>query len=163
MSQIEKKNTIKAQQSELKNGLIKESPGKPDAELMRVMKVQVEGANPLIAPEINPILGQAIESLAPRDNAEAMLMTQMVSTHNVIMTLAIGVASEVRHNVTDRYPRSNALAKLLNAYTRQLEALTIYRGKQSNQKITVEQVTVESGGQAVVGHINTGGGQDASK
>jgi hypothetical protein len=146
-------------QPSIENSLSSRSPDKPDAELMRLMQIQVGAANPLNTAEINPMLAQSIESLAPRDNAEAMLITQMVSTHNIIMTLAIGVASEIRHHINERYTRTNALTKLLNAYTRQMEALTTYRGKQTNQKITVEQVTVESGGQAIVGNVNAGGSQ----
>jgi hypothetical protein len=44
---------------------------------------------------------------------------------------------------------------LLNVFTRQVEALKSYRGKKSTQKIIVEQVKVESDGQAVVGNVKT--------
>jgi hypothetical protein len=45
-------------------------------------------------------------------------------------------------------------AKLLLIYARQIEALNKHRGK-GQQKVTVEHVHVEAGGQAMVGHIET--------
>jgi hypothetical protein len=45
------------------------------------------------------------------------------------------------------------LSKLLQTYTRQMEVLDKHRGK-GQQKITVEHVTVEAGGQAIVGNIS---------
>lgn len=44
--------------------------------------------------------------------------------------------------------------KLLGIYERQLAALDKHRGK-GQQKITVEHVTVEAGGQAIVGNVET--------
>lgn len=72
------------------------------------------------------------------------------------MTLTISAASEIKNNIGDRYPRANILAKLIHAYVRQMEALTHYREKQTDPKIMVKQVTVESGGQAIVGNVKTG-------
>ena len=45
--------------------------------------------------------------------------------------------------------------KLLAIYSRQIEVLDKHRGK-GQQKVTVEHVHVEAGGQAMVGHIETG-------
>ncbi len=45
--------------------------------------------------------------------------------------------------------------KLLSIYSRQIEVLDKHRGK-GQQKVTVEHVHVEAGGQAMVGHIETG-------
>lgn len=44
-------------------------------------------------------------------------------------------------------------SKLLTIYARQMDALNKHRGK-GQQKVTVEHVHVEAGGQAVVGHVN---------
>lgn len=45
--------------------------------------------------------------------------------------------------------------RLMSLYERQLAALDKRRGK-GRQKITVEHVTVQAGGQAIVGDVNTG-------
>ncbi len=44
--------------------------------------------------------------------------------------------------------------KLLNTYTRQVEVLDKHRGK-GQQQVTVKYVNVESGGQAVVGNVQS--------
>ena len=46
-------------------------------------------------------------------------------------------------------------SKLLSIYSRQIEVLNKHRGK-GQQKVTVEHVHVAAGGQAMVGHIETG-------
>ena len=45
--------------------------------------------------------------------------------------------------------------KMMLLYARQLEALNRNRGK-GQQKVTVEYVNVEAGGQAIVGSVDTG-------
>jgi hypothetical protein len=44
--------------------------------------------------------------------------------------------------------------KLLRTFTMQLEALQRYRGK-GQQKVTVEHVNVNAGGQAIVGTVQS--------
>ena len=46
-------------------------------------------------------------------------------------------------------------AKFLSMYARQVEVLDKRRGK-GQQKMTIEYVNVEPGGQAIVGHVETG-------
>lgn len=55
-----------------------------------------------------------------------------------------------------------ALNKLARTFTSQVEALNRHRGK-GQQKVTVEHVHVHSGGQAVVGVVETPGGGDCKK
>ncbi|TQE98087.1 MAG: hypothetical protein FKY71_15680 [Spiribacter salinus] len=50
-----------------------------------------------------------------------------------------------------------ALNKLARTFTTQMDALKRYRTG-GQQKVTVEHVTVNSGGQAIVGAVQTGGG-----
>ena len=52
---------------------------------------------------------------------------------------------------------SNMLNKLTRTFATQVEALKRYRSK-GEQKVTVEHVTVNEGGQAIVGNVETGGG-----
>ena len=49
------------------------------------------------------------------------------------------------------------LNKLTRTFATQVEALKRYRSK-GEQKVTVEHVTVNEGGQAIVGNVETGGG-----
>ena len=56
----------------------------------------------------------------------------------------------------------NQANKLSRSYAVLLEALNRHRGK-GQQKVTVEQVTVNAGGQAIVGAVATPGGGVASK
>jgi hypothetical protein len=48
------------------------------------------------------------------------------------------------------------LNKLARTYAAQMDTLKRYRSK--GQMVRVERVTVESGGQAIVGNVSKGGG-----
>ncbi len=50
----------------------------------------------------------------------------------------------------------------MSIYARQIEVLDKHRGK-GQQKVTVENVNVEPGGQAIVGHLETGRGPKRRK
>ncbi len=99
----------------------------------------------------------ALHGIKPRDELEGMLAVQMVAAHNLAMELTGRAVSEnqtidgVRHNV-------NCIAKLMRTFVAQLEALQHYRGKESQQKVTVEHVHVNQGGQAIVGAVGPEGG-----
>ena len=93
----------------------------------------------------------AMKGLAPRDELEGMLAAQMVATHTAAMEC-------LRRAMIDGQTREGRdqnlkhAAKLLGVYARQMEALDKHRGK-GQQKITVEHVTVNAGGQAIVGNV----------
>jgi hypothetical protein len=55
-----------------------------------------------------------------------------------------------------------ALNKLARTFAAQLEALKRYRSN-GEQKVTVEHVTVNTGGQAVVGNVTHGGAGSSEK
>lgn len=97
-----------------------------------------------------------LEGINPRDEIEGMLATQMVATHNAAME-CLRRAMIPAQSFPGRDQNLKYAAKLLSIYSRQIETLNKHRGK-GQQKVTVEYVNVESGGQAVVGHIETGGG-----
>jgi len=92
-----------------------------------------------------------MKGIGPRDEIEGMLVAQMVATHNTAMTLMsramvqqqtlVGIEQSLKYGV-----------RLMALYAQQIEALSKYRGK-GQQKITVEHVTVNAGGQAIVGNI----------
>jgi hypothetical protein len=97
----------------------------------------------------------AMESIAPRDEVEAMLAAQMLSTHNAAME-CMRRAMIPEQTFVGREQALKHGAKLMQLYERQMAALDKRRG-QGQQKITVEHVTVEAGGQAIVGNVVAGG------
>jgi hypothetical protein len=50
--------------------------------------------------------------------------------------------------------------RLVRSYTTLLETLDRHRGKGQPQVVRVERVTVEAGGQAIVGAVSQGGGDE---
>lgn len=93
----------------------------------------------------------ALEAIGPVDGVEGMLATQMVATHEAAME-CLRRAMNPEQTFAGRDVNLKHAAKLLQIYARQVEALDKHRGK-GQQKITVEHVTVEAGGQAIVGNV----------
>ena len=92
-----------------------------------------------------------VRSIKPRDELEAMLATQMGAIHIATMMLAR------RLNHVQSLPQQDAaeraLNKLARTFTTQMDALKRYRTG-GQQKVTVEHVTVNQGGQAIVGAVD---------
>jgi hypothetical protein len=106
--------------------------------------------------QLMPIL----HSMRPRDAMEGMLGVQMASVHTVAMQ-CLGRTKDAF--VIDQIEcLINQSVKLMRVFTAQMEALQRYRGKSTQQKVTVEHVHVHQGGQAIVGEVNHhgGGGDD---
>ena len=92
----------------------------------------------------------ALREIAPKDSFEGMLAAQMVGIHNLAMA-CLGRAAKGDH--PEIVARNIELAtKLTRTFTAQVEALNRHRGK-GQQKVTVEHVTVNAGGQAIVGSV----------
>jgi hypothetical protein len=101
----------------------------------------------------------AILETDPQDATELMLATQMATIHNTVMSYS-GLAMKEQPIETAGF-YVNSIAKLMRTYTTQMEALNKYRNK-GKQQITVkhQHVNVNEGGQAIVGDVNQGGGND---
>lgn len=95
-----------------------------------------------------------VAEIAPRDGIEAMLATQMASVHIAMMRHSRKLAASETIQQLDIHERT--FNKLARTFTAQMEALRKHRHG-GEQKITVEHVTVNDGGQAVVGNISKGG------
>jgi hypothetical protein len=95
-----------------------------------------------------------VQAIDPRDEVESMLAAQMAAVHMATMVMAR------RLNHAETIPQQDSAGSLLNklarTYASQAEALKKYRTG-GEQKITVQHVTVNDGGQAVVGNINARG------
>jgi len=92
------------------------------------------------------------ESLEPKDSLEAMLSEQMVGTHLVVTTLL--ERANLAKNVDLALKYMKTAAQFQGQFVKQLTALDKHRGR-NPQKVVVEHVHVEAGGQAIVGHIET--------
>ena len=96
----------------------------------------------------------AVSGIAPQNETEAMLATQMVGVHEVAMEMLTRAKMADTIDAVERY---GALAtKLLRTFTGQVEALAKLRRK-GEQTVRVEHVHVHPGGQAIVGQVSTGG------
>ncbi|MDF2366330.1 hypothetical protein [Sneathiella sp.] len=108
-----------------------------------------------IAKKVTADIG-LVASIAPMDGVEGMLAVQMAATHRAIMKATMQL------NHAETIPQSdsaaNRMTKLMNVYTRQVETLNKHRGK-GQQKMTVEHVHVNEGGQAIIGTVEGGGGK----
>jgi hypothetical protein len=97
-------------------------------------------------------------AMRPRDEAETMLIAQMIATHELAMTFARRLKRT--ENIPQQDSAVNGLTKLTRTYAAQMEALKRYRSG-GEQKMTVQHVHVAEGGQAIVGNISAsapGGG-----
>lgn len=96
-----------------------------------------------------------VRSIKPRDELEAMLATQMGAIHAATMMMA----RRLNHvdNIRQQDASERALNKLARTFTTQMDALKRYRTG-GQQKVTVEHVTVNDGGQAIVGAVSGEGG-----
>jgi hypothetical protein len=95
-----------------------------------------------------------VAALEPRDAVESMLAVQMTATHRAIMTAARQLNNSEMLDQSNS--AANRMTKLMNVYTRQVETLNKHRGK-GQQKMTVEHVHVNEGGQAIIGTVEGGG------
>ncbi|GAA0762444.1 hypothetical protein [Erythrobacter ramosus] len=94
---------------------------------------------------------EALRGLKPRDEAEGMLAAQMIASHNAAMD-CMHRAMTPGQSIQARDMNLKHAAKMMSLYERQLAALDKRRGA-GQQKITVEHVTVQAGGQAIVGNV----------
>jgi hypothetical protein len=101
-----------------------------------------------------------VQSIAPKDEIEALLASQMAAIHNATMSAARRLNQA--DTTLERDSASNALNKLARTFAAQLEALKRYRsdGEQA-PTVKVQRVTVHDGGQAIVGNIQHGGNHEA--
>lgn len=89
--------------------------------------------------------------LNPQNTVQAMLATQMCAVHNLQLQCAMQ-AKHLDHPDSVR-SYTNMTTKLSNAFVQQAMLLNKLQGK-GQQKVTVEHVNVEAGGQAIVGDVD---------
>src|SRR3954447_24850094 len=99
----------------------------------------------------------AMRGIAPADPLEGMLAAQMVAVHEAAME-AFRRAALAEQTFAGREIGLKYGAKLSRTYAALVETLDRHRGKGQPQVVRVERVTVEAGGQAIVGTVSQGGG-----
>lgn len=99
----------------------------------------------------------ALRGIGPRDATEGLLAAQMVATHEAAME-CFRRAMLDGQTFEGRQANLGQANKLVRSYAALLEALDRHRGKGQPQVVRVERVTVEAGGQAIVGAVTQGGG-----
>lgn len=108
-------------------------------------KIDAENSNFLLS---------VVRAVQPRDELETMLAVQMGAIHAATMMMAR------RLNNVETIPQQDAaeraLNKLARTYAMQMETLKRYRTG-GQQRVIVEHVTVNAGGQAIVGNVGGGG------
>lgn len=102
----------------------------------------------------------AMHGMQPKNELEGMLCAQMVSVHVMAMrVLSIAnLKGQTPYSIEQSVTHST---KLMRTFLMQVEALQKLRGKTTQQKVIVEHVNVQAGGQAVVGAVTHTGGEGA--
>jgi hypothetical protein len=116
--------------------------------LQQLVKASVSGKKP--DPATLAFMISMMESIKPRDSIEAMLVAQMVSVHVMAMRCAHHLASAPDSARQDSAVR--ALGRFTHTFPAQIEALTRYRNH-GEPAITVQNVSVGDGGNAIVGNV----------
>lgn len=102
----------------------------------------------------------AYQAIAPRDAVEGMLANQLIAAYEAAMERYRQAAHSPTFEMTE--VNVNLAAKLSKTVIALMEALNKHRN-QGHQKVVVEHVHVHSGGQAIVGNVQQGGGGGAEK
>ena len=119
-----------------------------DGILRQLVRASASGGKP---DEVNiSFMISMVKSIKPRDAVEAMLVAQMVSVHVMAMRCAQHLATA--GDLARRESAARALGRLARTFPAQIEALNRYRSR-GEPAITVQNVSVGDGGNAIVGNV----------
>ena len=104
----------------------------------------------------------AMNGIGPDDVIADMVAAQLVSAHHAAMDCYKRAAARGELPLEVWREALNQANKLSRTSAALIEALNRHRGKSGQQTVRVEHVTVNDGGQAIVGAVATGGGGRAS-
>lgn len=119
--------------------------------LLKQLSRLVDLSGKLAETNLNGLLA-LMRGIAPRDTVEAMIAAQMVAVHMATMEQAQFLRRA--DGIEDVDCAGRLLAKLARTFTAQIESLSAHRGKRT-ARVVVEHVTVNRGGQAIVGTVAT--------
>jgi hypothetical protein len=133
--------------------LIMEAMGTWDHDLFRAVVKQLAHAatsdGKFDENELNSMLS-VVTDINARDHVEVMLGAQMAAVHLAIMRIAKMLANATNDRELEMALRM--LTKLTRTFPVQMDALKRYRSR-GEQGVTVQNVSVEDGGQAIVGNV----------
>jgi len=144
---------------------IKQSTGTDSNEVGKILIVQAmltlnafEQAHKINGEDLDTcaVAQSMLHGISPQDPVEGMMAVQMITMHNMAMDCARR-ASGSNQTFEGRDMNMRHATKLMNAFTHAVEALDKHRGKGQTITVKHQQVTVESGGQAVIGDVSHGG------
>ena len=94
-----------------------------------------------------------LNSLKPRNELESLLLVEIFMLHNAFaeMTRRLVLTDDPKHSES----LVNRMDKLARSLRESLASLQKLRGQGSQQKVIVEHVHVNQGGQAIVGSVST--------
>ena len=98
----------------------------------------------------------ALIGTSPQNELEGMLISQMIACHAASLECHRR-AMLPEQTIESRQVNLSAASRLSRTYVALLEGLSRHRGK-GQQVVRVEHVTVQAGGQAIVGAVSQGGG-----
>jgi len=153
--QVHKEETEDLRASEVNLAMF----GVEDSDIFNMLLTQTTGTIPSRFDKddtYNYVMAMLLE-LKPQDSLEALLISQMIATQSLAMEMAMraGLAEQTVEGVNDNINRTT---KLQRTFIAQMESLLKKRGK-GKQVIQVQHVTVNDGGQAVVGNVQGGVGE----
>ena len=96
----------------------------------------------------------AIAEISPANYLETMLATQMIAANDAAL-LFLHYATLPEQSFAGRDANVVRATRLMRLFCEQLEALQKLKGKTGQQRVTVEHVHVNQGGQAIVGAVTT--------
>jgi len=133
--------------------LMSDALGVPDRDAMhgilrQLVKASVNGREP-DAVNLSFMISM-VKSIKPRDSVEAMLVAQMVSVHVMAMRCAHHLANA--QDIARQDSAGRILGRLARTFPAQIEALNRYRNN-GEPAITVQNVSVQDGGKAIVGNV----------
>jgi hypothetical protein len=119
-----------------------------DGILRQLVRASVSGGS---HDEVNlSFMISMVKSIKPRDSVEAMLVAQLVSVHVMAMRCAHHLANA--EDLAQHDSAARALGRLTRTFPAQIEALNRYRSH-GEPAITVHNVSVGDGGNAIVGNV----------
>ena len=99
-----------------------------------------------------------VKSIEPQNEVEAALAAQMAATHVCMMDSSRRLL--MAESLLSRESAERAMNRLGRTFAAQMDALKRYR-QTAQQTVRVERVTVNEGGQAIVGGVSVEGRADA--
>jgi hypothetical protein len=101
-----------------------------------------------------------VHGIGPKDALEGLLAVQMIGVHNLAVEYLKRAACEDQ-TTQEVNSNLNLATKLLRTFTGQMEALNRHRGK-AGPSMIVGNVSVNEGGQAIVGSVSKDGRETPS-